>query len=194
MQWNCSPNSWAHGALVPVRLHLAVNSDRSWTVIHISLVDIHTETIPFFLCFSSFLPLFPFYFPFLSLCLSQIVTVCLCRLSMIYDELHNRATSRRCLYKAPLGTDNASFHCSEKDRILCVALPFSRSGWRAVARGPFHNLGLVHRAVGWCAVKVWWLLLSKKMSQLITLSKHFHRQAHRKKSELRIGGLGKFAV
>lgn len=30
------------------------------------------------------------------------------------------------------------------------------------------------------------------MSQFITPSKHFHGQAYRKKSELRIGGLGKF--
>lgn len=29
------------------------------------------------------------------------------------------------------------------------------------------------------------------MSQFITLSKHFHGRAYRKKSELKIGGLGK---
>ena len=74
----------------------------------------------------------------------------------------------------------------------CTLLCFWRSGRRAVARGPFHNFSLVHGAVGWCAVSAWWLLLSKKMSQFITLSKHFHGQAYLKKSELRIGGLGKF--
>lgn len=40
---------------------------------------------------------------------------------MIYDKPHNSAASCLCLYKAPLTTDNASFHCSEKDRKLCVA-------------------------------------------------------------------------
>lgn len=45
VQWNWSPDSWVHSALLPVRLHLAVNSDRPWTVIHITLVDIHTETL-----------------------------------------------------------------------------------------------------------------------------------------------------
>lgn len=32
------------------------------------------------------------------------------------------------------------------------------------------------------------------MSQFITLSKHFHGPVYRKKLELRIGGLGRFAA
>ncbi len=123
VQRNWSPNSWAHSAPLPVRLHLAVNSDRSWTVIHIKFSGYsHRNTLSFCLCFSSFLPPLSLHFPSLSLCLSLIVTVCLCRISMIYDELHNSATSHRCLYKAPLSADNASFHCSEKGRILYIAL------------------------------------------------------------------------
>lgn len=118
VQWNWSPNSWLHCALLPVRLHFAVDPPhRAWTVIHISLEDIHTKKANFP---SSSFPFIPFHFP---LCLCLIVTVCLCHLSMIYDELHNIATSRRCLYKAPLSADNASFHCSEKDR-YCILLSF----------------------------------------------------------------------
>lgn len=37
-------------------------------------------------------------------------------------------------------------------------------------------------------------VIKQKMSQFITLQKHFHRQAYREKSELRIGGLGRSAV
>lgn len=43
VQWNWSPSSWVHGAPLAVRLHLAVNSDSSWPVRHISLADICTE-------------------------------------------------------------------------------------------------------------------------------------------------------
>lgn len=108
-----------NGALLPVRLHFAVNFDRSWTVILISL-DIYTET-----CFLLSPPLFPpFHFPALSLSLTVSDCDRLPQSPMIYDELHNSATSRRCLYKAPLRTDNASFHCSEKDRKTVRCSPF----------------------------------------------------------------------
>lgn len=91
--------------------YTSVCHDSSWTTIHFSL---DTQKLTFF------------YFPLLSFSLHLtvflIVIVCLCRLSMIYGELHNSATSFRCLYKAPLSSDNASFHCSEKDRKLYVDL------------------------------------------------------------------------
>lgn len=73
-------------------------------------------------------------------------------------------TSCRCFYKAPLSTDNVSFHCSEKDRILYVA-PLLKEWYEGCAEGPFHNFSLAHEAVGWCAVTAWWLLLGKKKSQ-----------------------------
>lgn len=130
VQWNWSPSSWVHSALLAVRLHLAVNSDSSWAVRHISLADIHTQKNVMSLCFSSVLP-----FIFLS-CLSPIVTVCLCRPCMIYNELYKATTSRPCLYKATLSTDNTAFHSLE-EREFCTLLSFWRSGGRAVARGGF---------------------------------------------------------
>lgn len=43
VQWNWSPSSWVHGALLAVRIHLAVNSDSSRPVGHISFTDICRE-------------------------------------------------------------------------------------------------------------------------------------------------------
>lgn len=80
VQWNWSPYSCVHTALLPVRLHLAVNVDSSWTAIHIRNA-----------LFSSIL----------LLCLPLIATVCVCHISMIYDELQNSTTSHQCVYKAP---------------------------------------------------------------------------------------------
>lgn len=55
-----------------------------------------------------------------------------------------------------------SFSFLEGERILYVALPVKTrresSGWGGLT----HNVGLVHKAVGWCAVSVWWLLRTKK--------------------------------
>lgn len=68
---------------------------------------------------------------------------------MIYDELRNSATSRQCLYKAPLRTDNTAFHWSKTE--YRTVFPSCLSGWRAVVdeeEGAFYNLGLVHGAVG----------------------------------------------
>lgn len=136
------------------------------------------------LCFSSVLP-----FIFLP-CLSPIVTVCLCRPCMIYNELYKATTSRQCLYKATLSTDNTAFHSLE-EREFCTLLSFWRRGGRAVARGGLsHNLSLVHRAVGWCAVSVWWLLLTKKcLSSLlwanISMDRHITRNLS---SELGVWG------
>lgn len=143
----------------------------------------------FFLCFSSFLPAF----------LSFSVSVCLwlwlsASVALLWFMMScMRAQQAVGVYtKHPSELTMPLFIALSKTE-CCTFLSFWRSGRRAVARGPFHNFSLVHGAVGWCAVSVWWLLLSKKMSQLITSSKHFHGQAYHKKSELRIWGLGKFA-
>lgn len=174
-------------ALLPVRLHFAVNSDRSWNVILISL-DIYTEThFPFSP------PLFP---PFISLlCLSGCLWLWPSA-SVAYDlwwVAQQRNKPSVFIQSTPQDWQ-CLFSLLRERQKNCTLLSFWSSGRRAVARGPFHNFSLVHGAVGWCAVSAWWLLLSKKMSQFITLSKHFHGPVYHKKSELRIGGLGGLVV
>lgn len=120
-------------------------------------------------------------FPFISLlCLSPIVTVCHCRPCMIYHELHGATTSRQCLYKATLCADNAAFHSLE-EREYCILLSLWRNGRRAVGGGFTHNVGLVHEAVGWCAVSVWWPLWTKKkcLSSLLWANISMHRRITR---------------
>lgn len=56
VQWNWSPSSWVHSVLLAVRLHLAVNSDSSWAVRHISFSGYsHKKTLCLFVSLQSFL-------------------------------------------------------------------------------------------------------------------------------------------
>lgn len=173
-----------------MRLHLAVNSDSSWTVRHISLMDIHTETLFFFLCFSSFLPFIPppplclWLWPSASVAKVWFMMSCITaqQAAGVYTKQPSALTIPLFIPRSRQNTVRSS--------------PFEGVVGGPWQGGPFHNLGLVHGAVGWCAVSVWWLLLSKKcLSSLlwanISMDRHIARNLS---SELGVWGslLGRF--
>lgn len=156
------PNSWVQPLLE--RLHVAVSSDSSLTLIHIT-GEIHTETgtqTPYPLIIS------PNHILLSNLCLSSYLIVCFVTVASVWFTMSlntvqvvsvytkQRSYLTMLLFIGPRKTENYMLHFVWK------------SCRRAVGRGPFHNFYLVHGAVGWCAVSAWWPSFSQKMSQFIT--------------------------